>query len=396
MAVLVLHVHLVGGGRSAHIHVRPRLHASSVLFLGSLVAVGLIWVEWNRRSLSGDRLDPAWTSILFSICVLGLGIGAAQWRIWRSSNELYRRLAGVAVDFMPMGAIACAILAILFSLANDDLSGAARTTVVLAGSGVALVSVLRQSLLLVEFRRAQRPAEEARITAAAANPFGSRLVRHGYWAYDVSSGGGTWSNEAREIYGVADDVQPTFEDFIDCLDPRDRERVRGSFNAAISGRQTSYAAEFRVRHPRLGERSILDRGWIERDPGGRALHSRPRSTSPSLGRWKPISPRLDRLSWHPGSGASVWETNAPDQSRRVFRAMRPFGRELQSFDLAFPIRFMPTTASSPWPHFQDVESDAVMRGELRAWPERRVAMDPCRGRVTGRDKRHGYRISGVS
>lgn len=123
------------------------------------------------------------------------------------------------------------------------------------------------SRLLEEHTRAEDAVREVQERYRLA----ARATNDAIWDWDFATNHVTW-NEALEVhYGYTpDDVVPTGDWWVEHIHPDDRERIDVSIHAAIDGDAASWADEYRFRRADGGYASILDRGHVIRDAGGRA------------------------------------------------------------------------------------------------------------------------------
>jgi PAS domain S-box-containing protein len=96
-------------------------------------------------------------------------------------------------------------------------------------------------------------------------------ARAGVWELDVAAGSYHWSHEFLPLYGYDAATPRTYEQWISSVHPDDRERVEADFGRRLDSDEIDFQQEFRIIHPKLGLRWILDVGHIERDENGRAL-----------------------------------------------------------------------------------------------------------------------------
>jgi PAS domain S-box-containing protein len=400
---------LLGGaafGLALMMHGRFRLGISPPLFVVALVATGCAWLEWNRRSFPGSAFVAGDLGAWASVCVLALGIGAATWRVLPPQTRQYGWVTRHVAEVWPTIAILVAIAMTALAAFEPDLSPTNKTILFVASGLVTAISGPRQWALTALAKQTLRPSDEADIAAAAANPFGSRLVSLGTWAFDVATGREKLSLEAREIYGIADESLATAENYLPTIDPRDRQGAKEKFDAALAGTRASYSAEFRVQHPSRGERLILDRGWIERDAGGRAIRvfglvfdvTDLRSMESDL-----LQSR-DRLNLAlEETGAGLWEWSAlpgaPLTEIEEESAWSLGSTGLEIFDKAYEDRIHPNDRDKGmlWRRklvsgeADRCEAEFQFRDDTGEW---RWIL--CRGFVTGRDPMgRATRISGV-
>ncbi len=86
------------------------------------------------------------------------------------------------------------------------------------------------------------------------------VARAGTWDWHVQSGEMNWSPETHRMFGdTARSRPPSFDAFLDCVNPFDRERVARTMTDAME-RAATYETEFRVRGYDRIERWIMGRG----------------------------------------------------------------------------------------------------------------------------------------
>jgi len=87
----------------------------------------------------------------------------------------------------------------------------------------------------------------------------------GVWDYDPRSGALEWDPRLRSHYGVADEVHPTVELFLELTHPDERERMATSIRDAVTWhpeQSGAYAEDFRVLHRDGRERWLAARGQV--------------------------------------------------------------------------------------------------------------------------------------
>ena len=92
----------------------------------------------------------------------------------------------------------------------------------------------------------------------------------GVWTMDLESRETYWSPEFRPLYGYDDSPPRTFNAWLASVHPEDRERVQREMERRVNSEATEFRQEFRIVHPKLGARWILDLGRIHRDSTGKA------------------------------------------------------------------------------------------------------------------------------
>ncbi len=102
----------------------------------------------------------------------------------------------------------------------------------------------------------------------------ARLAHVGHWEWWVDTGVLHWSGDTFACFGYApEQVQPTYELFLQHVEPKDRERVGAQLQAALAPgpRDALYQAEFGFRRTDGQVRVGLATGEVQRDSAGRAL-----------------------------------------------------------------------------------------------------------------------------
>jgi PAS domain S-box-containing protein len=144
-----------------------------------------------------------------------------------------------------------------------------------AGATVALyfLSVrLREAAGLAAAARLEARTQREIAVIAERLSLALAAARAGTWEWTPSGGSSLWSPENFDLFGIDPaDGHPPFDRWVDgAVVPEDRERLRAAVRGALASGGDQFAFEFRIRHPRRGERWISALGRIERDAGGRA------------------------------------------------------------------------------------------------------------------------------
>ena len=100
----------------------------------------------------------------------------------------------------------------------------------------------------------------------------SQEIAHvGSWDWDITSGDLVWSNEIYNIFGRSrDDFDSTYENFLECIHPEDRDSVTTAVNDAVE-KDAPYSIEHRVFHPDGTLRFVHEMGKVDRDGGGKPI-----------------------------------------------------------------------------------------------------------------------------
>jgi diguanylate cyclase (GGDEF)-like protein/PAS domain S-box-containing protein len=150
VAYPVLHLATAGAGLIAMVATRARLGLSGgYLLLAAFALLGISWVGWLDQAMVS--LPPAGSLVnyAFSIGIVGVGLGAASWRL-TDDEEIHdarsHRAAGVVHGGLPLLALlGSAILIVVRRLATPDIG-----LVDVAALGVILLAGIRQTLLVHE------------------------------------------------------------------------------------------------------------------------------------------------------------------------------------------------------------------------------------------------------
>lgn len=97
-----------------------------------------------------------------------------------------------------------------------------------------------------------------------------QMARLGNWEWEIATGEVQWSDEVYRIFGVDQDTPATFDLFLSCVHPEDRELVEKSLTAALV-REVNYNVDARVLPAGGAMRFIHAEGEVEFDGGGKAL-----------------------------------------------------------------------------------------------------------------------------
>ncbi|MBL6458456.1 PAS domain-containing protein [Belnapia sp. T6] len=98
-----------------------------------------------------------------------------------------------------------------------------------------------------------------------------RYAEAGTWDWDIRSDRITWSEEYYTLYGLDPrQVTPSYEAWVESVHPQDRDMAKEALQTCLRDRRPDFAVEYRILHPRRGERWLAGRGRLFYD-----LSSRP-------------------------------------------------------------------------------------------------------------------------
>ena len=98
----------------------------------------------------------------------------------------------------------------------------------------------------------------------------NRVTKDIIWDWDLRSGDLVW-NDAVEVLRSPRDGALTREWWTANIHPDDRDRVLKGLNEVVDDGETSWTDEYRFRRPDASYATFHDRGYVLREPGGRAV-----------------------------------------------------------------------------------------------------------------------------
>ena len=135
----------------------------------------------------------------------------------------------------------------------------------------ALEEQARRADELAEVAAQRGRAERALRAIEERYRLAARATNDAVWDWDFATNHVTWNEALAENYGyTAADIEPTGDWWVAHIHPDDRQRIDTSIHAAIDGDADSWSDEYRFRRADGSYASILDRGHVIRDAGGRA------------------------------------------------------------------------------------------------------------------------------
>jgi PAS domain S-box-containing protein len=95
-----------------------------------------------------------------------------------------------------------------------------------------------------------------------------RAAGAGLWDWDIVSDRITWSEEYYALYGLDLSIAPSYERWLESIEPDDRERVDRHCRETLE-RRADLNVEFRIHHPKRGERWLTAIGQTFYDSDGK-------------------------------------------------------------------------------------------------------------------------------
>ncbi|MCT0204818.1 PAS domain-containing protein [Synechococcus sp. CS-602] len=91
------------------------------------------------------------------------------------------------------------------------------------------------------------------------------------WDWDLLTNSITWSSNMGSLFGLGtEESKGTYDDFVACLHPDDRERVLGALQDALT-QEKDYNIDFRVLHPNQGIRWASSQATVFTDQNGKPI-----------------------------------------------------------------------------------------------------------------------------
>ena len=92
-----------------------------------------------------------------------------------------------------------------------------------------------------------------------------KIVHLGSWEWNIEDGSEKWSDEQFRIFGYEPgEIEPTYDHFIEALDPEDRSRTLAAVQNSLDGLEP-YGIEFRIVRPDKTVRVVFAQGEVFRD-----------------------------------------------------------------------------------------------------------------------------------
>ena len=262
VAYPVLLLSAFGIGLVALLALRLRPTCGNLLLLATMLGEGVVWMEWNTRTLDGTLSDGVWFNYTFSGLALLLGLGSCGWTSQVSADPRWDRRCFATLRVLPLALVLMAALAIAF---GRRLAPEAQDAAELGTVTVILLAIVRQSLLLRDRDRlllAERDlhASEERFRQFAGN------VDDVFWLRDAATGRMAYVSPALvTIWGItADELYANPLRFVEAIHPEDRGRVL----AAAQTTAPPWEDRYRLVRPDGEVRWIRDRGFRVPDPSG--------------------------------------------------------------------------------------------------------------------------------
>lgn len=102
----------------------------------------------------------------------------------------------------------------------------------------------------------------------------ARATNDAIWDWNISTDALWWNVTFQTLFGYGpDEVEPRLEAWASLIHPDDLERVETGLRDVITGADTGWSDEYRFRRKDGSYADVLDRAFISRDAGGRAVRA---------------------------------------------------------------------------------------------------------------------------
>ena len=241
---------------------------------GALLVAPLILV-WATRPPIRLPLARILEGLLVLAALSGLCATIFLAGLWRYPYLLFPLLLWASVRFTQLGSVTASFTVAAFGVAgviseNVPLGGHDETVTVEILQGLLAITAI--SLLALGASVAERDAAAASLRQAAVGLAEAQALAHiGSREWDIAGDRVTWSNELYRIY----DLQPEggeldYEAYLSRIHPGDRDRVRGTVEAALADGQ-AFEMTHRVVLADGTERIVQGRGRVVLDRAGHPL-----------------------------------------------------------------------------------------------------------------------------
>lgn len=131
------------------------------------------------------------------------------------------------------------------------------------------------AIMLIRFSEQRLKAELSLFESKMRFKKAQAIAHLGSWEYDVNVGGLIWSLEIFRIFGLKPDhFVPTYNSFMECVHPDDRDKVNRTYLASIEKKAPVFEIEHRIVRNDNGEvRYVVQKGENIFDDSGRIVKS---------------------------------------------------------------------------------------------------------------------------
>jgi PAS domain S-box-containing protein len=231
--------------------------------MGDLIVASLLLVvlttPWRRLVPAGRRVE----AVLLLALLGGLSSFVFLAGYWRYPHLLFPLYIWATLRFARVGATTSS-----FVVATIAIAGAVSGHTPLTGDATHVVQVLEGllagvtiSVLILGAALAERTDAETRLAEA------QEVAHVGSWTWDIPSGRVGWSDELYRLYGIEPRSDMTFERYLDCVHPDDRDAVHAAVQRALLERAV-FSLQHRALLPDGRQRWLHGRGRVVVDAEG--------------------------------------------------------------------------------------------------------------------------------
>jgi diguanylate cyclase (GGDEF)-like protein/PAS domain S-box-containing protein len=159
VAYPIVHIATAVAGLVTLLAIRAAPRAAGYWLLAGFAILGLAWIDWLRQAVVGVPPVGSLAHYGFSVGILLVGAGGADWQVGTADGRWFRRVSTVVVSGLPLAAL---LTAASLLVARHVLSTHPLDAVDLAALAVVVVTGIRQALLVHEGGRLLDDSRQAR------------------------------------------------------------------------------------------------------------------------------------------------------------------------------------------------------------------------------------------
>lgn len=255
--------------------------------LGATLVLRAVFAASYYRAQPGARANKIWlTRFRIGAATTGIAWGLASFLLFPANDIPHQTFLAFAIAGMTAGAVTSLSFDLVSSLAFIIPALAPLISRLLVEGGeipeaMGTMGMLYLAALFLISRRTyfnfreniylqfEAVTSEDNLRKSEAQLIRAQeIAQTGSWSLDVPHDSITWSPQIYRIFGVSPGTPLTFEMFLGCVHPDDREKVEAAWNAALRG------APYDLEHRTVvaGQtRWVRERAQIEFDSEGRPL-----------------------------------------------------------------------------------------------------------------------------
>jgi len=202
--------------------------------------------------------------------VLGLPIWEVLHQLMpndRKSSEAYQRFKSATLEFLSTGQTPLRSEGPVYTIQHPDGTPRfveERVFPITTDRGILGCGIVRDVTQQVQAQRELQRSEERYAMAQRAANIGS-------WDWDIQTGNLHWSDQIEPMFGFdRGEFGRTYEAFLECIHPEDRQQVIDAVNACIE-EGDDYAVDHRIVWPDGTIRWVTETGNVTRNESGEAV-----------------------------------------------------------------------------------------------------------------------------